>query len=323
MQHDLPSSDASNSDSQPQSNPKPTNHVSDENSSVDSADDNTVAAQPDTSNASACDDESTIVDAQLVDSEDMEAFEDTEGTDSSEGETAPDSVPVLVDDVGPSPQSEEPSTLDPLEKALEDNARQREQMLRLAADFDNYRKRSRREIDDAFQRSKMDFLRELLPVFDNLERAVAHADTATDVKAVTEGVKMVLQQFIDTIGKSNVKRIDALGERFDPTIHEAVQQVESLDHAPGTVVADLLTGYMLGDRLVRASMVVVAKAPEEPTAPDTSTTDSSATDSSTSETVEAKADADADAAEATETVTDAQELDASEESNAEKSKADA
>lgn len=287
MQHDPPSSHDPNSDLQPQNNPEHTKHANDESSSVVSTQDNPTSATTDTSKASESDIENTIVDAQLVDSEDdsEDSEDDSEG---SECETAPDSAPVGVDEVGPSPQPNEPSTLDPLEKALEDNAKQREQMLRLAADFDNYRKRSRREIDDAYQRSKMDFLRDLLPVFDNLERAVAHADTATDVQAVAEGVKMVLQQFIDTIGKSNVKRINALGERFDPTIHEAVQQVQSPDHAPGTVVADLLTGYTLGDRLVRASMVVVAKAPEEPIAPD----------SAASDVVEAEVDADARAPEA-------------------------
>ena len=75
---------------------------------------------------------------------------------------------------------------------------------------------------------------------------------------------MVLQQFVDTIGKLGVQKIEAKGERFDPSLHEAIQQIETSDQPAGTVVADLLSGYKIGDRLVRASMVVVAKAPTTP-----------------------------------------------------------
>lgn len=147
----------------------------------------------------------------------------------------------------------------PLEEARADLARVRDQLLRTAADYDNFRKRTRRELDDAQKRGREDLLRELLPVFDNLERAAAHAGQATDAKAVADGVGMVLKQFVDTLGKAGIKRVATVGVPFDPTQHEAIQQIETDQHAPGTVIAEVQPGYALGDRLVRAAMVVVAK----------------------------------------------------------------
>jgi len=155
----------------------------------------------------------------------------------------------------------------PLEQAQAEIARLRDQLLRTAADFDNFRKRTRREVDDAHKRSKEELLRELLPVFDNLERAAVHAGQASDAKAVADGVEIVLKQFQDTLGKVGIKRITAVGGPFDPSLHEAIQQVETDDHPAGTIVAEVQPGYTLGDRLLRAAMVVVAK-PRPKTADD-------------------------------------------------------
>jgi molecular chaperone GrpE len=157
----------------------------------------------------------------------------------------------------PSDLAAEPGT--PLEEAQAEVGRIRDQLLRTAADYDNFRKRTRREVEDAQKRGKEELLRELLPVFDNLERAAVHAGQATDAKAVADGVAMVLKQFQDTLGKVGIKRIAAVGSVFDPSLHEAIQQVETSEHPAGTIVAEVQPGYALGDRLVRASMVVVAK----------------------------------------------------------------
>lgn len=152
--------------------------------------------------------------------------------------------------------------------AQAETRRMREQMLRIAADFDNFRKRSRRESEDTARRAREETLRELLPVFDNLERAAGHAEQAADASPIAAGVKIVLRQFGDTIGRIGVARINAVGAPFDPNIHEAIQQIETADQAPGTVLAEVLPGYLWGDRLLRASMVVVAKAPAAPPPPD-------------------------------------------------------
>jgi len=135
----------------------------------------------------------------------------------------------------------------------------KEQWLRTAADFDNFRKRTRRELEDTRKAGKEELLKELLPVFDNLERAIQSAQRATDVKAVAEGLTMVLRQYNDTLARSGITRVQSVGAQFDPTYHEALQQVETDEHPPGTVVAEVQPGYMHGDRLVRAAMVVVAK----------------------------------------------------------------
>ncbi len=116
---------------------------------------------------------------------------------------------------------------DPLVQAKEEQARLREQMLRLAADYDNFRKRVRKDLEDAERRGKEDVLREVLPVFDNL----------------------------------GLTKLVAVGERFDPAVHDAIQQIETDAQAPGTVLQEIVPGYTLADRLLRPAMVVVARKP--------------------------------------------------------------
>ncbi|MDQ2646959.1 MAG: nucleotide exchange factor GrpE [Myxococcota bacterium] len=150
---------------------------------------------------------------------------------------------------------------DPLETARAEAQRYREQLLRTAADFDNFKKRTRREMEDGERRAREDLLKDLLPVFDNLERAAQHAESASDVKSLADGISMVLRMFTDTLGRIGIERVRAVGEPFDPALHEAVQQLETTEHAPGTVAAEVQAGYRFGDRLVRPAMVVVAKPP--------------------------------------------------------------
>ena len=150
---------------------------------------------------------------------------------------------------------------DPLEEAKAEAARLKDQLLRTLADFDNFRKRSRRELADMERRAREDLLKEMLPVFDNLERAAAHAGTATDVKALGDGIGLVMKQFADTLSKLEIVRIKVQGEPFDPTFHEAVQQVETAEHPAGTVLYEVQAGYRLGERLIRPAIVVVAKPP--------------------------------------------------------------
>jgi molecular chaperone GrpE len=156
----------------------------------------------------------------------------------------------------------EARALTPEEKVAEaqaEAARIREQLLRTAADYDNYRKRTRREIDDAQRRGRESAIKDLLPVFDNLERATAHADTASDMKSLADGIRIVLKQFIDTLDRMGIKRVPTVGKPFDPSVHEAIQQIESTEHPAGIVIAEVQPGYILGDHLLRAPLVVVSK----------------------------------------------------------------
>ena len=148
-----------------------------------------------------------------------------------------------------------------LEKAHAERDRMRDQLLRVAADFDNFRKRSRKEIEEVRRRTIEDTLREVLPIVDNLERAADAMSTATEVSAVTDGVHMVLRGFEDIAGRLGLKRVATVGHQFDPTCHDAVQQEETNEHAPGTIVSEVVPGYYLGERLLRPAMVVVAKPP--------------------------------------------------------------
>jgi len=139
----------------------------------------------------------------------------------------------------------------------------KDQLLRTAADFDNFRKRTRREIEEVKVRAREDLLRELLPIFDNLRRAISASSEAQNTESVIEGVQMVLKLFEDTGERLGLKQIDSFGQRFDPAIHDAIQQIESTEHQPGTIVSEITPGYLFGNRLLRAAMVVVARAPKK------------------------------------------------------------
>ncbi|MBV9947315.1 MAG: nucleotide exchange factor GrpE [Myxococcales bacterium] len=159
-----------------------------------------------------------------------------------------------------SPEDGATLELDPLEQAQAEAARMKEAWIRTAADFDNFRKRVRRELEDAKREARERLLKALLPVFDNLERAIQSALRSSDVKAVAEGLAMVQRQFVDSLGKEGISRVGTVGLPFDPSVHEAIQQVETGDHPAGTVIAEVQPGYTQGDRLLRPAMVVVAKA---------------------------------------------------------------
>jgi len=167
----------------------------------------------------------------------------------------------LPSDTGAAAEGAAPA--DPLTELRAEAARLKEAWMRTAADFDNFRKRARRELEDARKAGREDLLRDLLPVFDNLERGVQSAQQAADVKAVTDGLQMILKQFESTLGRTGIQRVGTIGQAFDPSVHEAIQQVETSDQPAGTVVAEVQPGYMAGDRLIRAAMVVVAKPKAE------------------------------------------------------------
>lgn len=168
-----------------------------------------------------------------------------------------------------------PEAADPVAAVTAERDQLRDQLLRTAADFDNYRKRTRREIDDAKARGRDDAVKDILPVFDNLERAVVAADSAQTVASVVEGVKMVLKLFEDTAERMGLARVKTVGERFDPAVHEALQQQETDAHPPGTILTEIVPGYRVGERLLRAAMVVVARKPAaKPAEGDTPAADS-------------------------------------------------
>jgi molecular chaperone GrpE len=167
------------------------------------------------------------------------------------------------DVVFPEEEAQESEEIDELEAARNERDRMREQLLRVAADFDNFRKRSRKEVEEVRRRSIEDTLREVLPIVDNLERAADAMGNATEVAAVVDGVHMVLRGFEDVANRLGLKRVESVGVQFDPTCHDAMQQQETGEYAPGTIVSEVVPGYYLGERLLRPAMVVVAKPPTQ------------------------------------------------------------
>jgi molecular chaperone GrpE len=170
------------------------------------------------------------------------------GADTEVAQARGDSAPP------PAPASDKPTPESEI-------ARLRDQLLRTAADFDNFRKRSRREADDAQRRGRESAVKDLLPVFDDLERAAAYADGSADAKSVADGVKMVLRQFGSTLDRMGIKRVQTVGAPFDPAFHEAIQHMNSPDHPAGVILAEVQPGYTIGDNLLRAARVVVSKGP--------------------------------------------------------------
>jgi molecular chaperone GrpE len=134
--------------------------------------------------------------------------------------------------------------------------------LRAAADLENLRKRQKRDSDEARYEAKVKVLKEMLPVVDNLERAIEHAIQAGS-NPIVEGVQLVLRQFQTAFERLDVLPVDAAGQPFDPNLHEAISQQES-DAPPGTIVQVLQRGYRMGERLLRPALVVVAKPASKP-----------------------------------------------------------
>ncbi len=148
-----------------------------------------------------------------------------------------------------------------LEEARAQAQENYDKFVRLYAEFDNYRKRVAREKAELIRYGNEELLRELLPVVDNLERALEHAKRdPSNPQAILEGVELILEQVKGLLKRFGVEPIAAIGERFDPLRHEAVGEEEREDVEPGEVVQEVLKGYMLNDRLLRPAKVIVAKA---------------------------------------------------------------
>jgi molecular chaperone GrpE len=139
----------------------------------------------------------------------------------------------------------------------------KDRMLRIAADFDNWKKRSRKEITDAEARAKETVLRDFLEIIDNLERATGSwgQGKEIDAKSIKEGVELVLRQFRTKLERYQVKAVESVGKPFDPRFHEAISQAPSAEATAGSVLHELQKGYVVGEKLLRPAMVVVAAAP--------------------------------------------------------------
>lgn len=161
----------------------------------------------------------------------------------------------------------------PVEPSMEDLARaklahveaQRDEYLRMLqakqAEFENYQKRAARERDTERQFALLPLARDLLPVLDNLERAVAAADQAGESGPLIQGVRATLAQWVEVLRRFHVTRMAAEGQAFDPNRHEAVMQQPSADHPAGTVLLVAQSGYLMHDRVLRPAQVIISSPP--------------------------------------------------------------
>lgn len=151
-----------------------------------------------------------------------------------------------------------------LEKRIQEVRQNFEQGQRLKEQLEGYRARVQKEKADWFNFGHEPVLRELLPVLDNLERAIDHAQRPEDFEALKEGVVLTRRLFLQILSKFGVEPISALGQEFDPAFHEAMRAAETEEAAPNCVVEEHQRGYLLRDRLLRPSMVTIARKPSRP-----------------------------------------------------------
>jgi molecular chaperone GrpE len=140
-----------------------------------------------------------------------------------------------------------------------------ERLLRLQADFENFRRRALKERTEAHQYGHQNLVKDLLLTVDNLDRAIDHAQKSEDgdLDGLLQGVDLVRRDFLTALARNGVAPIEAVGETFDPALHEAVAQAPDASVAPNTVTEELQKGYLLRDRLLRPSRVIVSREPDE------------------------------------------------------------
>jgi molecular chaperone GrpE len=202
------------------------------------------------------------------------------GSNSEEGKDLPDEIALAA---GPAESSGEPeqeadepgdpagAQQDPvaqLQAQIDTLTAERsslyDKLLRRQAEFENYRKRVERERSELYQHGRDDVLLQLLPVVDNFERALSSLETSEgDAEALRHGVELIHRQFKDALSKLGLEAVEALGQTFDPHVHEAVTTEATDKHKENTVIQEFLRGYRIGDRLLRPAKVKVASSPEK------------------------------------------------------------
>ena len=158
------------------------------------------------------------------------------------------------------------ASADSQEKSVQEELQiYQDKYIRLAAEFENYKRRAQRDQSDAIRYANESLLKNLLSTLDNLERAIQCGKDAGASGSLLEGVELTHKQFLETIEKLGVRQVSSAGSLFDPNMHQAVAQVESETVAPNTVVEEFQKGYFLHDRILRPAMVTVAKGKSDKT----------------------------------------------------------
>jgi len=180
------------------------------------------------------------------------------------GKPDPDSKIIQKNDLKKEDNDRTDDPLKEMEEKLESSEKEakesHDRFLRASAEFENYKKRAVREMNDFRKYANESFIKAMLPVVDNLDRAIeSTCDSEHAGSSVVEGVNMTLKEILKVFEKFGAKPFESLGKTFDPNFHQAVQQEETDEHPDNTVLMELQKGYMIHDRLLRAAMVIVSK----------------------------------------------------------------
>ena len=192
---------------------------------------------------------------------------ETEGQDGVAGAETPDAAQATGS------QAEAPAELDPIEVLKAENAELKDKFLRLAAEMDNLRRRTEREVKDAKTYSAAAFARDMLSVSDNLRRALdaipaeTRAAGEAGLMALVEGVEMTERAMLSALERNGIKKIEPAGQKFDPHFHQAMFEVPNADIPNNTVIQVVQDGYVIGDRVLRPAMVGVSKGGPKAEAP--------------------------------------------------------
>ena len=157
------------------------------------------------------------------------------------------------------PQARANKHLVEIKKLKLEKEKLQDQLLRKIAEFDNYKRRTEREFYDRVQNSNEKLITELLPVIDDMERAVAHAKQNNEANSVVEGTELIHKKLMGILEKQGLEYLPADGEEFDPEKHDALMQIDKKDVESGTIVEEHLKGYTLNGKVIRHSQVIVAK----------------------------------------------------------------
>jgi len=192
------------------------------------------------------------VQIEIQDSDEQEPSAEPSATENQISQTPPETEPV-ADDVT--------AKLQAAERQAEESY---DRLLRVSAEFDNYKKRTAREMQDVVKYATEKMAKELLVVVDNLERAIEAAGAErTEDDPLVKGIHLTLGEVLKILDRHKIQPVKALGEPFDPTFHQAMMQEEVEDQPPNTVVREMQKGYTMHERLLRPSMVVVSKLKEK------------------------------------------------------------
>ena len=178
--------------------------------------------------------------------------------EESEGHLDKESADKIIKDLSAKLQNQ----TEELNGVQKESKEHQDKYIRLYAEFENYRRRAQKEKEDLARYAHEQVIKELLPVLDDLERALTHAEQSKDLKSLIEGIHLVERQLLSNLERFGLKAFSAIGEVFNPHLHEAMAHQESTKHPADTVISEYRKGYTLHGKLVRPALVAVAKSPE-------------------------------------------------------------